>query len=429
MKTYLVGGAVRDEILGRPVHDRDYVVVGSTVEEMLAKGFTQVGADFPVFLHPETKEEYALARTERKTGEGHKGFETFFSPEVTLIEDLGRRDLTINAMAKDIETGEIIDPYNGLRDIEMKILRATSEAFIEDPLRILRVYRFGAQLGREWNISLETALMTWNNRHLLDEISPERKWKEMEKAMNSDNFAFYVRMISDLGQLPELAALKGVEQPVEHHPEGDAFVHTMLCLEMADKHFTSPEVKFAVLCHDFGKAVTFGEHGNLVGHEEACVPVVEELCKRLKIPNYLRDVGKFVAANHTRVHCIKGRPGTGDAKPKTIMKIIESAGNINSALTEEKLFALADACWCDAKGRGPTKADEEYFQGHILLDAWVAVARLDTKGISARMKEDGKQGPLIGEAIRVARIGEIRRVLTKWKDSTDAGAALWGEEK
>lgn len=411
MKIYAVGGQVRDEILGRKIHDRDYVVVGSSVEEMLSLGYTQVGAAFPVFLHPETKEEYALARTERKVGKGHKGFETFFSPDVTLEEDLARRDLTINAMAKDIETGEIIDPFNGQKDLQDKVLRHTTDAFMDDPLRILRMFRFYSQLGEGWTINPDTYSLAFKNRSRLSEISAERKWKEMEKALNSHNFTQYAWHLQLFGEIPELTSLVGVEQPPEHHPEGDAFTHTLLCLQQADKYRCSPEVKFAVLCHDFGKAVSYEKYGNLLGHEELGVPLVDQLCQRLKVPNSFRDIARYVTEHHTRVHCILPRGNNKGAKAKSVMKIFEKAGSLLSPKTCDKVFALADACFCDAKGRGQEKAKQRYVQGDILLDAFEAVRNVDSKAISSDMLEKGRQGVEIGEAVRVARISAIRSVL------------------
>lgn len=408
MKVYLVGGAVRDSLLGRPVHDRDYVVVGATHEEMIEKGFTQVGAAFPVYLHPETRDEYALARTERKVGDGHKGFETFFSPDVTLEEDLSRRDLTINAMAMDLETGEVIDPFCGQQDIENKVLRHTTMAFLDDPLRILRLYRFKAQLGKNWEIHADTKALCFNNRYGLTHISGERKWKEMEKALASDNFREYAEAMAELGELPELDALRGVEQPAEHHPEGDAFVHTLLCLDVADEWEADPQTKFAVLCHDFGKALTFRKYGNLVGHEEEGLEPVRALCGRIRVPNDFRDVALYVTENHTRVHCIAPRGGNKGAKPKSLMKLFEAAGNVTSLKTEMKVAALADACFCDAKGRGPTKVNEPYPQGYVLMNAFRCMKAVDTKTVSAMCLEKGKSGTEIGEAIRVARIDAIR---------------------
>uniref|UniRef100_A0AAU8GES0 tRNA nucleotidyltransferase n=1 Tax=Salmonella phage vB_SEnST11_KE22 TaxID=3161173 RepID=A0AAU8GES0_9CAUD len=411
MKVYLVGGAVRDGVLGREVHDRDYVVVGATHEEMIDKGFTQVGASFPVYLHPETKEEYALARTERKTGKGHTGFETFFSPDVTLEEDLSRRDLTINAMAQDLDTGFIIDPFGGMTDICNKVLRHTTKAFLDDPLRILRAYRLKSQLGKEWDLHPETKEMCFQNRHELTNISGERKWKEVEKALGSDNFRSYAEAMAELGELPELNALRGVEQPVEHHPEGDAFIHTLLCLDIADQYEANPYTKFAVLCHDFGKAVTFAEYGNLIGHEEAGLGPIDALCERIRVPNDFRDVAKYVAENHTRVHCIAPRGGNKGAKPRSLMKLFEAAGNVNSAKTRMKVGALADACFCDAKGRGPSRENEPYPQGYIFMNAYRCMLAVDTKAISADGLKKGKAGIEIGEMIRVARIDAIRNLM------------------
>lgn len=414
MKVYLVGGAVRDGLLGREVHDRDYVVVGATHEEMIAKGFTQVGAAFPVYLHPETKEEYALARTERKTGDGHTDFETFFSPDVTLVEDLSRRDLTINAMAADLETGEIIDPFGGITDLANKVLRHTTLAFLDDPLRILRLFRFKSQLGHEWKIDPNTYHLAFSNRHKLSHISAERKWKEMEKALNSNHFSFYAKSMAKIGELPELVALIGVEQPPEHHPEGDAFVHTLLCLEQADKHYVSPEVKFSVLCHDFGKAITFRKYGNLIGHEEAGLQPTMELCERIRVPNDIRDIALYVTEQHTKVHCILPRGKNKGAKPRSVMKIFEAGGSVSSKKTWRKVFALADACFCDAKGRGPEREKEDYPQGDVLLDAFDAVRQLNTSDISEPMVFLEKPGEAIGEAIRVARIDAIRHVLKNY---------------
>lgn len=415
-KIYLVGGAVRDTLLGRPVHDRDYVCVGYTHEEMISAGFTQVGANFPVYLHPETKEEYALARTERKIGDGHKGFETFFSPDVTLEEDLSRRDLTINAMAMDLETGEVIDPFAGQKDIADKCLRHTTDAFMDDPLRILRLFRFKSQLGSDWKIDPGTYHLAFRNRYKLAHISAERKWKEMEKALNSNHFSFYAKTMAKIGELPELLALIGVEQPPEHHPEGDAFIHTLLCLEQADEYLMEPETKFAVLCHDFGKAITFRKYGNLLGHEKAGIDPVNTLCDRIRVPNLFRDIALYVTEHHTRVHCILPRGTQKGAKPRSIMKLFEAAGNVQSDKTYRKVFALADSCWCDAKGRGPEKQKYAYIQGDILLDCFEAVRHMKTDCVSQLAIEQGKSGKAIGEAIRVARIDAIRCAL-KWREN------------
>lgn len=401
MKVYLVGGAVRDEVLGRNSHDRDYVVVGATPEQMLAMGYTQVGADFPVFLHPETKEEYALARTERKTGIGHKGFQTFYDPEVTIEEDLSRRDLTINSIAKDLETGEYIDPFGGVKDIRAKLLRHTSEAFSEDPLRVLRLFRFQAQLGAKWRIASTTFMKAYDMRILLREIPAERKWKEMEKAFNTSNFQSYAYALHLLGEIPELSNLMHVEQPAAHHPEGDAFNHTLLCLTVADRTCILPKVKFAVLCHDFGKYISFRDYGNLYGHEAAGVPLVLEFCERMKVPNDYRDLALKVTEFHTKIHSIKGRGDSKASKPKSVMKLFEDLGVVGS---KKRAFLEDVLCACQIDARGRTgKENDDYPQMQYVLKLWDAMMGVRTKDISLPLVEKGASGPAIGEAIRVAR--------------------------
>lgn len=417
MKIYLVGGAVRDELLSRRVTDRDYVVVGATHEQMIAQGFTQVGAAFPVYLHPATGEEYALARTERKVGDGHKGFETFFSPDVTLEEDLSRRDLTINAMAKDLDTGEIIDPFNGQTDLRRKILRHTTEAFMDDPLRILRMFRFASQLGETWRIAGVTWHLAFTNRHRLVEISPERKWKEMEKALNSRNFMQYAESMSTFGELPELYDQIGVQQPKEHHPEGDAFAHTLRCLEECDRYNMSPEVKFAVLCHDFGKAVTWKERGDLLGHEAAGVPVTKAFCERMRVPKVYEELALVVTEFHMDMHTMIGRPGQNDKKPNKVMKLLERTGSLKN---NRRAIDFANACSMDQAGRGlPKSWLKPYPQADIFLSCQAAVVSLDVKPISARLLERGVPGIQIGEAIRVERIDAIRKTLRECKEMRD----------
>lgn len=413
MKIYAVGGQVRDELLGRPVNDKDYVVVGSTHEEMLAQGFKQVGATFPVYLHPLSGEEYALARTERKVGDGHRGFETSFSPDVTLEEDLSRRDLTINAMAKDLETGEIIDPFNGQADLHRKILRHTTEAFMDDPLRILRLFRFASQLGKEWRIAGVTWHLAYVNRHRLVEISPERKWKEMEKTLHSRNFMQYAESMSTFGELPELYDQIGVTQPKEHHPEGDAFAHTLRCLEECDRYSMSPEVKFAVLCHDFGKAVTWREYGSLIGHEAAGVPVTKAFCERMRVPKVYEELALVVTEFHMHMHSMIGRPGQRDMKPNKVMKLLERTGSLKN---NRRAINFANACSMDQAGRGlPKSWWKPYPQADIFLACRASVVNLDVKPISARLLERGVLGVWIGEAIRVERIDAIRKTLRELK--------------
>ena len=315
MKVYLVGGAVRDQLLGLPVKDRDWIVVGAVPATLLSLGYQQVGKDFPVFLNPKTKEEYALARTERKSSAGYTGFICDFSPTITLEQDLIRRDLTINAMAQS-EDGEIIDPYGGKQDLENRILRHISPAFSEDPLRVLRVARFAARyhsLG--FKIASETlALMVeLAQSEELQHLTAERVWLETEKALNEKNPEIYFETLHKTGALrvlfPEIDALYGVPNPVKHHPEVDSFIHTMLVLEQAvnltenNPILNKSAVRFAAICHDLGKALT---PQNILphhyGHEQAGIKPTRSLCKRLKVPSYFQELAELTCEFHTHIH-------------------------------------------------------------------------------------------------------------------------------
>ena len=315
MKVYLVGGAVRDQLLGLPVKDRDWIVVGAAPATLLSLGYQQVGKDFPVFLNPKTKEEYALARTERKSSAGYTGFICDFSPTITLEQDLIRRDLTINAMAQS-EDGEIIDPYGGKQDLENRILRHISPAFSEDPLRVLRVARFAARyhsLG--FKIASETlALMAeLAQSGELQHLTAERVWLETEKALNEKNPEIYFETLHKTGALsvlfPEIDALYGVPNPVKHHPEVDSFIHTMLVLKQSvnltenNPILNKSAVRFAAICHDLGKALT---PQNILphhyGHEQAGIKPTRTLCKRLKVPSYFQELAELTCEFHTHIH-------------------------------------------------------------------------------------------------------------------------------
>ena len=315
MKVYLVGGAVRDQLLGLPVKDRDWIVVGAVPATLLSLGYQQVGKDFPVFLNPKTKEEYALARTERKSSAGYTGFICDFSPTITLEQDLIRRDLTINAMAQS-EDGEIIDPYGGKQDLDNRILRHISPAFSEDPLRVLRVARFAARyhsLG--FKIASETlALMAeLAQSGELQHLTAERVWLETEKALNEKNPEIYFETLHKTGALrvlfPEIDALYGVPNPVKHHPEVDSFIHTMLVLKQAvnltenNPILNKSAVRFAAICHDLGKALT---PKNILphhyGHEQAGIKPTRSLCKRLKVPSYFQELAELTCEFHTHIH-------------------------------------------------------------------------------------------------------------------------------
>ena len=315
MKVYLVGGAVRDQLLGLPVKDRDWIVVGATPATLLSHGYQQVGKDFPVFLNPKTKEEYALARTERKSSAGYTGFICDFSPTITLEQDLIRRDLTINAMAQS-EDGEIIDPYGGKQDLENRILRHISPAFSEDPLRVLRVARFAARyhsLG--FKIASETLSLMAElaQSEELQHLTAERVWLETEKALNEKNPEIYFETLHKTGALrvlfPEIDALYGVPNPVKHHPEVDSFIHTMLVLKQAvnltenNPILNKSAVRFAAICHDLGKALT---PQNILphhyGHEQAGIKPTRSLCKRLKVPSYFQELAELTCEFHTHIH-------------------------------------------------------------------------------------------------------------------------------
>lgn len=404
MDTYLVGGAVRDGLLGRPFIERDYVVVGATPEEMVALGYRAVGKDFPVFLHPQSGEQYALARTERKTGPGYYGFATRFSPDVTLEEDLARRDLTVNAMAQD-SLGAIVDPYGGRRDLEARVLRHVSPAFVEDPLRVLRVARFAARFAPlGFTVAPETLELM---RRIvasgeLAALVPERVWVETERALGEERPVTYFQVLRDCGALaavfPEIAALHGVPQPENWHPEIDTGLHTMQVLEVAAMLSTDTTVRFAALVHDVGKGLTPREQWpRHIGHEEAGARLIEKMSERLRVPNEHRDLAVQVARHHARVH------RAAELRPGTILELLEMTDAFRRAERFERLLL---ACEADARGRGPRLRSAPYPQAELLRSARAAAAavKLDPE-VLARDK-----GPIIAERMRAARIEAIRAV-------------------
>ena len=349
MKIYLVGGAVRDQALGLDVYDKDWVVVGATPEVLIQQGYHQVGKDFPVFLHPKTKEEYALARQERKSGTGYTGFICDFSPTVTLEDDLIRRDLTINAMAED-EQGHIIDPYGGMQDLQNKVLRHVSPAFAEDPLRVLRVCRFAAKLHHVgFSVAPDTLelMRQISKSSELKTISAERVWRETEKALTSDSPSIYFELLKKSGALevlfPELYALVGVPQTEKWHPEIDTFVHTMMSLKIATKLTDSIPVRLATLLHDLGKGITdqalLPKHH---AHEIKGKPLVTALCKRLTIPKEMMALAEQVCEFHLHSH------KAFELKPKTLLKVLNK---LNAFKRPERLDQFLLACEADARGR------------------------------------------------------------------------------
>lgn len=403
-QVYLVGGAVRDKLLNIQSKDNDYVVIGETPEVMEALGFLPIGSDFPVYLHPKTKEEYALGRTERKSGKGYTGFVVDASPNVTLEEDLARRDLTINSMALD-ENGTIIDPFNGQADLKNKILRHTTQAFVEDPVRVLRIARFLARYGSDWSIHPSTtALMhELKNKGELEHLVPERVWLETEKALGEKHPELYFQALDGLGIFPEIEQMKNTPQPANHHPEGDVFVHTMLVLRRAADLGFNLETRFAALTHDFGKALSYKKRGNLRGHEREGVAVVEAFCERLKVPNRFRDIGVLTSDNHTLCHTLE------QLRPQTIHKLIVT--NLNALVHPERFIAFTQACQCDAQGRGETLVDKPYPQAAKLRAIHNELQKMDKKQIVQDALKSGKKGPEIGETVKQAEIDCIKAFL------------------
>lgn len=404
--TYLVGGAVRDLLLGIESNDEDYVVVGLTPEEMIENGFKPIPAkEFPIFI--KDGKEYALARTERKTGKGYKGFECYTDTNVTIQEDLARRDLTINSIA--IETnGTIIDPYNGLNDLQNRILRHISEAFKEDPVRILRVARFAAKLGKfKFRIAEQTFKLMFSMvvEGELDNITVERIWKETEKALKTDKPSYYFNILGNLSGLarlfPELYNLVNVIQPIEHHPEVCTYKHTMLSIDTASKlGNNNPIINFAVLCHDFGKALspkeTLPAHH---GHEEAGIPLVNQFCDRLKVPNVYRDLALKVTKYHLRCHKAL------DMRPAKIVNLLNDLGAFRqNGKTTLDMFLIA--CESDAKGRYGFE-DREYPQSKYITDIYNSILEMDTSDIIEKYKGQGK---VIADQIHQERIKVACRV-------------------
>jgi tRNA nucleotidyltransferase (CCA-adding enzyme) len=400
MEIYLVGGAVRDSLLNYPSSENDWVVVGATPEQMTDQGFKPVGQDFPVFIHPKSSEEYALARTERKSGHGYKGFEFYTSIDVSLEEDLIRRDLTINAMAQD-NAGNIIDPFGGQKDLEKKRLRHVSEAFTEDPLRVLRVARFAARyhhLG--FTIASETmALM----KSIVAEgemafLVAERVWKETSRALTEHSPQVFIQVLRDCGALealfPEVDALFGVPQRADYHPEVDTGIHTLMALEQSVKLSESSAVRFSVLVHDLGKALTpetvLPSHS---GHEKSGLPLVKALCDRLTVPNSHRQLAMAVTEYHLHSHKAK------ELKPATILKLFQ---NIGALRDDRRLSDFLYCCEADARGRTGFE-DITYHARDYLMAALSAVKKVDISDLVA----DGVTGIEIGRQLKQRQIEQL----------------------
>ncbi len=400
MEVYLVGGAVRDEQLGLPVNERDWCVVGSTPEELRAAQYRQVGKDFPVFLHPETGEEYALARSERKTAPGYHGFSFCTSPDVTIEEDLGRRDLTVNAMARD-SNGTLIDPFNGLADIQAKVLRHVSVAFQEDPVRILRTAKFAARFAALGftvaadTMQLMSQMVTGGE---VNALVPDRVWKETEAALAGPDPRVFFEVLRDCGALaivyPEINALFGVPQPPKWHPEIDCGLHTLMVIEQAAKLSDSVDVRFAALAHDLGKATT-SRHllPSHHGHEQRGVKIIRAMAKRLPIPVACRELAVVVADLHG--HCHRAL----ELRPATVLKVLERTDAFRRPERFEK-FLLA--CEADARGRTGFE-DKPYPQADYFRGALIAANTVSAREVMA----EGADGPEISIALRAKRVAAI----------------------
>ncbi len=409
MKTYVVGGAVRDQLLGLPVKDRDYVVVGATPEQMAAQGFRPVGKDFPVFLHPETQEEYALARTERKTAPGYHGFVFHTSPDVTLEEDLVRRDLTVNAMAL-ADDGSLIDPFNGQADIKQRIFRHVSAAFTEDPVRILRVARFAARFA-DFTVAAETMDLM---RQMVaggevDALVPERVWQELSRGLMEAQPSRMFDVLRACGALvrilPELDKLWGVPQPPQHHPEVDTGVHVMMVIDYAALQGYELPVRVAALLHDLGKGVTPAANWpSHHGHEGMGVALIEAACKRLKVPNDCRELALITAREHGNV----GR--AGELRASTMVSLFERCDGLRKPQRFAQMLLAAE---CDYRGRGDGVSnyhDRPFPQADRLKAALHAARSIDAGAVAASCGENKARIP---EAVHAARVNAVKALFGK----------------
>ena len=411
MQIYMVGGAVRDGLLGLPVKDRDWVVVGATPEQMAAIGFLPVGKDFPVFLHPKTKEEYALARTERKTAPGYKGFVVHAEPTVTLEEDLSRRDLTINSIAKNTDTdyrNDLIDPYNGQRDLRQKVLRHVTEAFREDPVRILRVARFAARFT-DFTVAPETRELM---REMVaagevDALVPERIWQELARGLMETQPSRMFEVLRDCGALkrllPEVDRLWGVPQRADYHPEIDTGVHVMMVLDMSARLNASLPVRFACLTHDLGKATTPADVlPRHIGHEERSLHLIKPLSQRLRVPTDCRELAEVVAREHGNIHRCEG------ISPAATVRLLERCDAFRKP---ERFTDILQACECDIRGRLGLE-DAPYPQRQQLKAALRAAQDVATDLIAEEVQQTCESSPKIGikiaEAIHAARARAVK---------------------
>ena len=412
MQTYMVGGAVRDALLGLPVNDRDWVVVGATPQEMITAGYLPVGKDFPVFLHPQTREEYALARTERKTARGYHGFAFHAEPNVTLEQDLARRDLTINAMARD-ESGRLIDPFGGRADLESRVLRHVTSAFREDPVRILRVARFAARFA-DFSLAPDTlALMReMVEAGEVDALVAERVWQELARGLMEAKPSRMFELLRECAALerllPEVQRLWGVPQRADYHPEVDTGVHLMMVLDMSARLDAPLPVRFACLTHDLGKGTTPAEIlPKHIGHEERSARLLREVCERLRVPTDCRELAEVVAREHSNIH------RSAEFGAPALVRLLERC----DAFRKPERFDLALlACECDARGRLGLQ-EQPYPQRQRLLGALAAAQGVATHEIAAQAQQQQIDGPRIGELIHRARVQAVTEKVTGRQDS------------
>ena len=406
MKTYLVGGAVRDALMGHPGADRDWVVVGGTPEALVAQGFQPVGRDFPVFLHPDTHEEYALARTERKTARGYHGFAVHAAPDVTLEQDLARRDLTINAIAQDAN-GLRVDPYGGERDIEAKVLRHVTHAFREDPVRILRLARFAARFA-DFTVAPETmALM----REMVedgevDALVSERVWQELSRGLMAPRPSRMLQVLRACGALkrllPEVDKLYGIPQRADYHPEIDCGIHLEMVLDQSARLNTPLEVRFACLCHDLGKGTTPADVlPRHIGHEQRSEKLTRALCERWRVPVECKELAELVAREHGNIH------QSSSFGAEAVWRLLVRCDALRRP---ERFLSALQACACDARGR-LGKEDEAYLQGPRLALLLQAAQSVNSASVSAQALQDGLKGPAVGARLEAARLAAIAHAL------------------
>ncbi len=412
MQIYKVGGAVRDALMGLPVNDHDWVVVGASPQEMVAAGYLPVGKDFPVFLHPQTREEYALARTERKTARGYHGFAFHAAPDVTLEQDLARRDLTVNAMAQPADTAGLdglVDPFGGRQDVQARVLRHVSGAFREDPVRILRLARFAARFA-DFSVAPETLelVRAMVGDGEVDALVAERVWQELARGLMEARPSRMFELLREGGALvrllPEVDALWGVPQRADYHPEIDTGVHLMMVLDMAARLQAPLSVRFACLCHDLGKATTPADVlPRHIGHEQRSADLLRGLCDRLRVPNDCRELADVVAREHGNIH------RSGESGAAAVLRLLERC----DALRKPGRFREALlACECDARGR-LGKDESEYPQRMRLAGALDAALGVATEGISREALAAGRKGPEIGALIQAARLRALEEYLAR----------------